>query len=59
LAIKRWNPLFARLREVQESYFERPKLMSCAVATVGGYVKQRIAMSNNVHCTAEKNDAHF
>ena len=59
LAVKRWNPLFARLREAQESYLERLKLMSCAVATVGEYVKQRIVMSNAAHRTAEKNDAHF
>ena len=58
LTIKRWNPLFARLREVPESYLERLKLMSCVHASVGEYVTQRIVMSNNVHRTAEKNDAH-
>ena len=58
LTIKRWNPLFVRLREVPESYFVRLKLMSCVHASVGEYVTQRIVMSNNVHRTAEKNDAH-
>jgi len=59
LAIKRWNPLFARLREGYQSYLARLKLLSCAVATVGEYVKQIIVMSNAVHCTAKKNDAYF
>jgi len=59
LTIKRWNPLFARLREVPESYLERLKLMSCVHAAVGEHVAARIVMSNNVHRTAEKNDAHF
>jgi len=59
LTIKRWNPLFARLREVPESYLERLKLMSCVVATDGECVVARIVMNNTAHCTVAKIDTHF
>jgi hypothetical protein len=59
LAIKRWNPLFAGLREAQQSYLERLKLMSCVHAAVGEHVAARIVMNSTAHCTTAKIDAHF